>query len=145
MSPVNFAFAKHDDGSASVSVGNIDRVYGMEWTLELVLRPKSTLLEQRVTLSNRSDVRRWASLAARKLPDFNQTQWYERLQLSLVEAAMRSETSAYPSWWMYNAGLLEKELGRPEEADIMFHKALLLPDRMLAYHFTRLVKTETTP
>ena len=59
--------------------------------------------------------------------------------------AKRSETSAYPSWWMYNAGLLEKELGRPEEADIMFHKALLLPDRMLAYHFTRLVKTETTP
>jgi len=57
MSPVNFAFAKHDDGSASVSVGNIDRVYGMEWTVELVLRPKSTLLEQRVTLSNRSDVR----------------------------------------------------------------------------------------
>ncbi|HSY90608.1 MAG TPA: DUF5107 domain-containing protein [Candidatus Binatus sp.] len=57
MSPVNFAFAKHDDGSASVSVGNIDRVYGMEWTVELMLRPKSTVLEQRVTLSNRSDVR----------------------------------------------------------------------------------------
>ncbi len=57
MSPVNFAFSKHEDGSASVSVGNIDRVYGMEWTVELVLRPKSTLLEQRVTLSNRSDVR----------------------------------------------------------------------------------------
>jgi tetratricopeptide (TPR) repeat protein len=57
MSPVNFAFAKHDDGSASVTVGNVDRVYGMEWTVELLLRPKSTLLEQRVTLSNRSDVR----------------------------------------------------------------------------------------
>ena len=57
MSPVNFAFGKHDDGSASVTIGNIDRVYGMEWMVELVLRPKSTLLEQRVTLSNRSDVR----------------------------------------------------------------------------------------
>ena len=57
MSPVNFAFAKHDDGSASVTVGNIDRVYGMEWTVELILRPKSTVLEQHVTLSNRSDVR----------------------------------------------------------------------------------------
>ena len=32
MSPVDFAFAKHDDGSASVTVGNIDRVYGMQWT-----------------------------------------------------------------------------------------------------------------
>src|SRR6266536_4421647 len=57
MSPVNFAFAKYDDVSASVIVGNIDRVYGMEWTVELILRPKSTVLEQRVTLSNRSDVR----------------------------------------------------------------------------------------
>ena len=45
------------DGSASVTVGNVDRVYGMEWTVELILRPKSTVLEERVTLSNRSDVR----------------------------------------------------------------------------------------
>ncbi len=57
MSPVNYAFAKHDDGSASVTVGNIDRVYGMEWTVELVLRPKSTVLEERITLNNRSDAR----------------------------------------------------------------------------------------
>ena len=57
MSPVDFAFARHEDGSASVTVGNIDRVYGMQWTVELVLRPQSTVLEQRVTLYNRSDVR----------------------------------------------------------------------------------------
>ena len=50
-------FPKHDDGSASVTVGNIDRVYGMEWAVELILRSQSTLLEERVTLSNRSDVR----------------------------------------------------------------------------------------
>jgi len=57
MSAVNFAFAKHDDGSASVTVGNVDRVYGMEWSVELILRPQSTVLEEHVTLSNRSDVR----------------------------------------------------------------------------------------
>src|SRR5437868_7856309 len=57
MSPVDFAFGKHADGSASVTVGNIDRVYGMQWAVELVLRPKSAVLEERVTLSNRSDVR----------------------------------------------------------------------------------------
>jgi Flp pilus assembly protein TadD len=57
MSPVDFAFTKHEDGSASVTVGNIDRVYGMQWAVELVLRPQSTVLEQRVTLNNRSDVR----------------------------------------------------------------------------------------
>src|SRR5437868_960842 len=57
LSPVDFGFAQHADGSASVTVGNIDRVYGMEWSVELLLRPKSTVLEQRVALSNRSDVR----------------------------------------------------------------------------------------
>jgi tetratricopeptide (TPR) repeat protein len=56
-SPVDFAFGNRADGSASVQVGNIDRVYGMQWTVELILRPRSTVLEERVTLNNRSDVR----------------------------------------------------------------------------------------
>jgi len=57
MSPVQFSFAGHADGSAAVWVGNIDRVYGMEWLVELRLRPGSTVLEEHVTLNNRSDVR----------------------------------------------------------------------------------------
>jgi tetratricopeptide (TPR) repeat protein len=67
MSPVDFTYAAHEDGSASITVGNIDRVYGMEWSVELVLQPGSTVLEQRVCLSNRSDVRQrfyWWSNAA---------------------------------------------------------------------------------
>jgi tetratricopeptide (TPR) repeat protein len=73
MSPVDFAFHNNADGSASVIVGNVDRVYGMEWTVELMLRPKSTLLEERVTLGNRSDVRHrfywWNNAAARVSED----------------------------------------------------------------------------
>ena len=38
-------------------MSNRDRVYGMEWAVELVLRPASTILEERVTLSNRSNLR----------------------------------------------------------------------------------------
>lgn len=57
LSPVDFAFGQRKDGSAFVIVGNVDRVYGMQWSVELVLRPQSTVLEQRVTLNNRSDVR----------------------------------------------------------------------------------------
>ncbi len=87
---------------------------------------------------------RWAFLAARKLPGFNQTQWQDRMQSALEQAANRSETSGYPSWWMYTAGTLAKELGKTQEADTRFQKALMLPDRMLAYHFTRLAKSETT-
>ena len=56
MSPVQYSYAKHADGSASVWVGNIDRVYGMEWVVELQLRPGSTVLEEHVTLNNRADV-----------------------------------------------------------------------------------------
>ena len=40
MSPVDFAYAAHADGSASVWVGNIDRVYGMQWGVELVFRAR---------------------------------------------------------------------------------------------------------
>ena len=69
MSPVDFSLHSNSDGSASVIVGNVDRVYGMEWAVELILRPKSTLLEERVTLSNRSDVRHrfywWNNAAVR--------------------------------------------------------------------------------
>ncbi len=57
LSPVDWAYSKAADGSASVTVGNRDRVYGMDWTVEIVLRPGSTVLEERVTLSNRSDLR----------------------------------------------------------------------------------------
>src|SRR5689334_6230860 len=57
LSPVDFAFGAKDDGSASVTVSNVDRVYGMQWSVEVVLRPHSTVLEEKVTLNNRSDVR----------------------------------------------------------------------------------------
>jgi hypothetical protein len=43
---------------------------------------------------------------------------------------------------MYSAGLLARELGNDDEANLRFHRALLLPDRMLAYHFTRLAQSQ---
>jgi tetratricopeptide (TPR) repeat protein len=57
ISPVDWACSSTADGSASVTVGNRDRVYGMDWTVEIVLHPGSTLVEERVTLSNYSDTR----------------------------------------------------------------------------------------
>jgi tetratricopeptide (TPR) repeat protein len=57
ISPVDFAYGQAADGSAWVTVGNRDRVYGMDWTVQLVLRPGSTVLEERVTLSNPTDLR----------------------------------------------------------------------------------------
>jgi tetratricopeptide (TPR) repeat protein len=73
MSPVDFSFSKNPDGSASVLVGNIDRPYGMQWTVELRLQPGSTILEEHVTLYNRSDVRHrfywWNNAAVRVWDD----------------------------------------------------------------------------
>ncbi|HEU0106818.1 MAG TPA: DUF5107 domain-containing protein [Vicinamibacteria bacterium] len=56
-SPVDFALVPHPDGSASIVVGNVDLVYGMQWRVELTLRPGRSVLEQATTLYNRSDVR----------------------------------------------------------------------------------------
>ena len=39
MSPVDYATAKNPDGSASIWVANVDRVYGMQWRVELRLAP----------------------------------------------------------------------------------------------------------
>src|SRR5215469_10602462 len=81
MSPVNYALTPHPDGSASVTVGNVDRVYGMEWTVELTLRPGSTVLQQRVTLSNRSDVRHrfyWWNNAGVQVWDDSRIQYPQR-------------------------------------------------------------------
>jgi len=73
MSPVDFAMRQNEDASASVFVGNTDRPYGMQWRVELVLRPSSTVLEQRVTLYNGGMLRRryyyWNNAAVRITDD----------------------------------------------------------------------------
>jgi tetratricopeptide (TPR) repeat protein len=53
-SPVDFSTSTSPDGSASVWVRNIDRVYGMEWCVQLTLHPRQAILEQKTTLYNPS-------------------------------------------------------------------------------------------
>ena len=58
MSPVDFRIVKHEDGSASITVGNIDRAYGMQWTVELRPAPGQHRAGAAGRRSiNRSDVR----------------------------------------------------------------------------------------
>ena len=85
MSPVDFACATQPDGSASVIVGNIDRVYGMQWRVEIIMRRGSALLEERVTLYNRSDVRHryyWWNNAAVQVWDDSQIEYPMRFAAS---------------------------------------------------------------
>jgi hypothetical protein len=57
VSPIDFATRANPDGSASIIVGSVDLVYGMQWRVELTLAPGRSVLEQRTTLYNRTDVR----------------------------------------------------------------------------------------
>ena len=85
LSPVDFSFHANHDGSASVIVSNVDRVYGMQWSVELVMRPRSTVLEQKVTLNNRSDVRHrfyWWSNAGVEAWDDSRIQYPMRFTAS---------------------------------------------------------------
>ncbi len=57
MRPSIPPFVEESDGSGRAVVEETDRVTGMEWRVEYILRPGSTLLEQRVTLYNGTAVR----------------------------------------------------------------------------------------
>jgi tetratricopeptide (TPR) repeat protein len=79
----------------------------------------------------------WAWLAAKELPNFNRSEWIRRLQSALGPSQAMSETSSFAGWWIYNSGMLQRALGREDDAQREFRSALLLPDRMLSYHLTR--------
>jgi tetratricopeptide (TPR) repeat protein len=71
-SPVDFAMTREADGGGSIWIGNIDRVYGMQWRVQLTLRPGRAYLEQKTTLYNRSDIRHrfyWWTNAAVEVSD----------------------------------------------------------------------------
>lgn len=64
-SPVDFALRTDPGGSARAVIEDTDRVSGTKWRVEYLLRPASTVLEQRVTLYNPGSARRaylwWAN------------------------------------------------------------------------------------
>jgi tetratricopeptide (TPR) repeat protein len=72
VSPVDFAW-RQDRDRAVVWVGARDRVTGMEWRVEFVLREGVAMLEQNVTLSNQTAVRHpyywWSNAAVKLEPD----------------------------------------------------------------------------
>ena len=78
ISPVDFETVRHPDGSASIWVGDVDRVYGGQWRVELRLRPGRAVLEQHTTLYNRSERRHrfyWWTNAAVQVHDDSRL-WY---------------------------------------------------------------------
>jgi len=85
VSPVDWATTRRPDGSASVWIGNVDRVYGMRWRVELTLRPGRSLLEQTITLENPTATRHrfyWWSNAAVRVWDDSRIHYPQRFTAS---------------------------------------------------------------
>jgi len=88
ISPVDWAYRSADDGSASITVGNRDRAFGMDWTVEIILHPKSTVVEEHVTLTNRGDLRRrffWWNNAAVEV--WNDSKAYYPMQFAIPDGS----------------------------------------------------------
>jgi hypothetical protein len=66
-SPTDYGFRNEPDGAGRLVMEDIDRTSGMQWRVEYILRPASTVLEQRVTFYNRGATGRpylwWANAA----------------------------------------------------------------------------------
>jgi tetratricopeptide (TPR) repeat protein len=72
VSPVHFATTQNEDGSATVYVGAVDRISGMEWRVAYTLHPGRAVLQQKVWLYNPGSVRQpyqWWTNAAIRLPE----------------------------------------------------------------------------
>jgi tetratricopeptide (TPR) repeat protein len=75
-SPVNWITRQHADGSATISVGGIEHISGMRWTVSLTLYPDRCAVAQDVYLANPTPVpgryHYWtnASLASDDLTEF---------------------------------------------------------------------------
>jgi tetratricopeptide (TPR) repeat protein len=67
-SPVDCAAKRHEDGSASIVIGDVERVSRMRWTVEITLHPGCALFDARMRLSNRTTLPNrfwfWANSAA---------------------------------------------------------------------------------
>jgi tetratricopeptide (TPR) repeat protein len=87
----------------------------------------------------------WAYAAARKLGSPDMAEWRVKLQRALQQAEDNGNTSSYSSLWLYHEALLEKASGQVEQADRTLTRALLLPDRMMAHHLSRLARAQLTP
>jgi tetratricopeptide (TPR) repeat protein len=87
----------------------------------------------------------WAWNAAKELPGFEQDSGRQKLESILQRTRSTSEISSRTGWWLYNAAMLDRAVGRSEQAETEFRSALLYPDQMLTYHLTRLAMANSPP
>jgi tetratricopeptide (TPR) repeat protein len=87
----------------------------------------------------------WSWKASQQLPGFEPDSGRQKLESILQRTRSTSEISSRTGWWLYNAAMLDRALGRADQAENEFRSALLFPDQMLTYHLARLARANSTP
>jgi hypothetical protein len=87
----------------------------------------------------------WVWKASQQLPGFQTDLAKQKLESILQDVRSTGETSSRTGWWLYNAAMLDRALGRSEKAGSEFRQVLLYPDQMLTYHLTRWALSENSP
>lgn len=57
--PVACRLVEHDDGSRSIAIGHVERVYRTQWMVQVRLRPGRRFLEERIRIYNRRSTPAW--------------------------------------------------------------------------------------
>ncbi len=52
VAPIDVCGVEHEDGSASIVIGNVERVFRTQWAVILTLRPGKAYLEERIRIFN---------------------------------------------------------------------------------------------
>jgi tetratricopeptide (TPR) repeat protein len=87
----------------------------------------------------------WSWRASEQLPGFDPGSAQQKLSSILERTNGDGDNSSRSGWWLYNAALLDRALGRTEQAGTEFRQALLCPDQLLTYHLTRLALASGNP
>jgi hypothetical protein len=84
----------------------------------------------------------WAWGAAKKLDGYNSAEWIRRFEAAQAQASTEAVTQA-GSGSPYAAGVLEAVLGKRATAWAHFQQTLVLPDRMMSHHLSRMAMAGT--
>jgi hypothetical protein len=85
----------------------------------------------------------WAARAAKHLPNYDSTEWTDRLTSAIPRAEQQAESGNAKVWWSYVAGALRKSVGQDDAGNRELRDTLLLPDTRLTHHYIRLALAES--
>ena len=87
----------------------------------------------------------WSWKASQELPNTDRSVARQNLEAALNRVRNDPASDSATGRWLYQAGMLDRELGNTQQANKEFRDALLQPDQMMTYHLTRLAMSENQP